>query len=124
MPNTGSGVPSPYRQGTKGYKLHGTENTLEIFNRKRADTFIFVTRPPAASGADIATSIALQKISQSVQRVSSPPFACCRILGLTRIFVSNVAESTVLPLLQLRYTSSQTEIEWRTKHSTCGSSST
>ena len=70
--------------------------------------------------ADIAGSIALQKISQTVQQVSSPPFACYHILGLTWIFVSNVAESTVL---QLRYMSSQTEMEWHTKHLTCSSSS-
>ncbi|KAI0685002.1 P-loop containing nucleoside triphosphate hydrolase protein [Cerioporus squamosus] len=44
------------------------DNVLQLFDKQRANSFIFMTRPPAASGADLVTSIALNKISQRVQK--------------------------------------------------------
>lgn len=63
------GAPTTYRRGTKGYKIHFGENIFEVFNRQRADTFVFATRPPPRTGADVVTSIALQKISDNIRRV-------------------------------------------------------
>ncbi|KAH8088982.1 RNA dependent RNA polymerase-domain-containing protein [Cristinia sonorae] len=59
---------STYKRGTKGYKLHCSDNALQLYNKQRGDTFIFMTRPPEKSGADIIASIALQKISDHVRR--------------------------------------------------------
>lgn len=42
---------------------------MQLFNRQRANSFVFVARPPVESGADIVTSVALQNISRSVQLV-------------------------------------------------------
>ena len=64
-----SGLMSTYWQGTGGYRLYCGENVLQLFDKQRANSFIFMTRPPAASGVDIVTSIALNKISQRVQQV-------------------------------------------------------
>ncbi|KAI0666961.1 RNA dependent RNA polymerase-domain-containing protein [Trametes maxima] len=63
-----SGLMSTYWQGTSGYKLYCGMNVMQLFNKQRADSFIFVTRPPPKSGVDIITSIALDKISQRVQQ--------------------------------------------------------
>ncbi|RPD58073.1 hypothetical protein L227DRAFT_485948, partial [Lentinus tigrinus ALCF2SS1-6] len=63
-----SGLMSTYWQGTRGYRLYCGENVLQLFDKKRANSFIFMTRPPAASGVDVVTSIALDKISQRVQQ--------------------------------------------------------
>ncbi|KAH9941433.1 RNA dependent RNA polymerase-domain-containing protein [Amylocystis lapponica] len=65
---TASGMMSTYRQGTKGYKLHCSENVMQLFNKQRGDSFVYVARPPPKSGVDIITSIALQKISSRVQQ--------------------------------------------------------
>ncbi|KAJ6450386.1 RNA-directed RNA polymerase [Mycena sanguinolenta] len=59
---------SGYRACTSGYRLHCSDTNLQLYNKGRADTFIFMTRPPAASGAELAVSIAVQKISARVQR--------------------------------------------------------
>jgi hypothetical protein len=69
MHHTSSTV-SNYKPCAKGYRLHCSDNNFQLYNKHRRDTFVFVTRPPPASGAEVATSIALQKISASVQRVS------------------------------------------------------
>ncbi|CAL1711823.1 unnamed protein product [Somion occarium] len=61
-------VSSTYKRSTKGYKLHCSDSRMELYNQQRGDTFIFITRPPPRSGADIITSIALQKISSHVMR--------------------------------------------------------
>ncbi|KAH9833398.1 RNA dependent RNA polymerase-domain-containing protein [Rhodofomes roseus] len=67
MPVT-SEMTSTYWRGTKGYKLHCSESMLQLYDNNRANTFIFVTRPPEKSGSDIVTSVALQKISGRVQK--------------------------------------------------------
>ncbi|KAJ8701086.1 hypothetical protein PTI98_004049 [Pleurotus ostreatus] len=59
---------STYRPCNPGYRLHCSDANLQLYNKHRGDTFIFMTKPPAASGAEIAVSIALQKISAPVQR--------------------------------------------------------
>lgn len=58
-----------YRRGTPGYKLYSGENIFQLFDKQRANSFVFMTRPPAKSGVDIITSIALQKISDHVRQV-------------------------------------------------------
>lgn len=68
MPHTSSTL-STYRPCTSGFRLHCSDTNFQLYNKQRADTFIFITRPPAASGADLAVSIALQKISTRVQQV-------------------------------------------------------
>jgi hypothetical protein len=70
MPQTSSTVIS-YKPCTKGYRLHCSETNFQLYDKQRGNTFVFITRPPATSGAEVATSIALQKISTSVQRVSN-----------------------------------------------------
>ncbi|KAI0712794.1 RNA dependent RNA polymerase-domain-containing protein [Cerioporus squamosus] len=67
MPKASS-LMSTYWQGTRGYRLYCGDNVLQLFDKQRANSFIFMTRPPAASGADLVTSIALNKISQRVQK--------------------------------------------------------
>lgn len=67
MPQTSS-VMSTYRQCTKGYRLHCSDGKLELYNKQRGDTFIYMNRPIATSGADVSVSIALQKISSRVQK--------------------------------------------------------
>jgi regulator of nonsense transcripts 1 len=65
-----SSLNSPnFRPCHKGYKLHIGDNNFQLYNRQIRDTFVFITRPAAASGADVVTSIALQKISSAVQKV-------------------------------------------------------
>ncbi|KAJ7472913.1 RNA-directed RNA polymerase [Mycena galericulata] len=59
---------SPYKPCTSGYRLHCSDTNFQLYDKNRANTFIFMTRPPVASGAELAVSIALQKISGSVQR--------------------------------------------------------
>ncbi|KAI0359481.1 RdRP-domain-containing protein [Trametes cingulata] len=63
-----SGLMSTYWQGHSGYRLYCGENVMQLFDKQRANSFIFVTRPPPKSGHDIVTSIALNKISQRVQK--------------------------------------------------------
>ncbi len=67
---TASDAMSNFRPCAKGYRLYFGDNNFQLYNLARANTFIFVTRPPEKSGAEIKTSIALDKISQRVQRVS------------------------------------------------------
>ena len=68
MPQS-SGMMSTYRPCTKGYKLHCSDGKFELYNKARQDTFIYINRPVAQSGAEVSTSIALQKISSRVQKV-------------------------------------------------------
>ena len=62
---------------------------MQLFDKQRQDSFIFLTRPPAASGTDIVTSIALDKISRRVQHVRNP-IPSTRLF-LTELVLSNVA---------------------------------
>ena len=68
MPQASS-MMSTYRPCTKGYRLHCSDGKLELYNKQRGDTFIYINRPVATSGAEVSTSIALQKISSRVQKV-------------------------------------------------------
>jgi hypothetical protein len=58
-----------YKPCTEGYRLHCGSGTFQLYNKNRSDTFVFINRPPAMSDAKVTTSIALQKISQRVQKV-------------------------------------------------------
>ncbi|KAJ7155081.1 RNA-directed RNA polymerase [Mycena filopes] len=59
---------SNYRPCTSGYRLHCSDTNFQLYDKNRGNTFIFMTRPPAASGAELTVSIAVQKISARVQR--------------------------------------------------------
>lgn len=65
----GSAMFSTYRPCTSGYRLYCGDSNLQLYDKTRGNSFVFLTRPPAASGAEIAASIALQKISARVQKV-------------------------------------------------------
>ncbi len=67
MPQT-SATEASLRPCTTGYRLHFSDVNLQLYNKHVADTFIFMTS--AWPGADVAASIALQKISKTVQQVS------------------------------------------------------
>jgi hypothetical protein len=60
---------STYQTCSNGYRLHCGDGILQLYEKHRANTFIFLTRPPLKSGAFVTASIALQKISSRVQRV-------------------------------------------------------
>ncbi|KDQ12185.1 hypothetical protein BOTBODRAFT_57023 [Botryobasidium botryosum FD-172 SS1] len=64
-----TGVMSHYRPTTAGYRLLCSDSLFQLFDRQRGNSFIFITRPPAASRIDIAISVALQKISGKVQQL-------------------------------------------------------
>ncbi|KAK0452148.1 AAA domain-containing protein [Desarmillaria tabescens] len=87
LPHT-SGNFSSYRPCTSGYRLYCSSTNLQLYNKHRADSFVFLTRPPKASGAEVAMSVALQKISnkvrQNVGRVHREP-----ITGIELHVVSN-----------------------------------
>ncbi|KAJ6607939.1 RNA-directed RNA polymerase [Mycena sp. CBHHK59/15] len=59
---------SSYRPCAMGYRLHCSETNFQLYDKTRGNTFIFMTRPPAASGSELAVSIAVQKISTGVQK--------------------------------------------------------
>ncbi|KAF4607757.1 hypothetical protein EYR40_000092 [Pleurotus pulmonarius] len=59
---------STYRPCQPGYRLHCSDGNLQLYRHNRAGTFIFMAKPPAASGAEIIVSIALDRISTPVQR--------------------------------------------------------
>lgn len=69
LPRTGSAL-AGYRPCTVGYRLHLSDVNFQLYNKHIGDTFIFINRPPRGSDAEVQTSIALQKISATVQRVS------------------------------------------------------
>ena len=62
---------STYHTCSIDYRLYIGDNVVQLFEKQKGNTFVFMNRPPAASGADVITSIALQKISASVQKVGS-----------------------------------------------------
>ena len=75
---------STYWQGTPGYRLYCGDNVMQLFDKQRQNSFVFMTRPPAASGADIVTSIALNKISHRVQQVRVfPPLVTISLIEKT-----------------------------------------
>lgn len=56
------------RPCTPGYRLHCNDNLFQLYNKHRGDTFVFVNRPSV--GGEVSISIAVQKISRTVQLVS------------------------------------------------------
>ena len=68
MPHTSSTL-SGLKPCSRGYRLHCGDTNFQLYNKTVADTFVFINRPPRQSTSEIATSIALQKISTTVQRV-------------------------------------------------------
>ena len=74
-----SGPMSTYRTCSTDYRLYVGDNLVQLFEKQRTNTFVFITRPPAASGADVITSIALQKISATVQKVGYFQWRSCAV---------------------------------------------
>ncbi|KAF8877847.1 RNA dependent RNA polymerase-domain-containing protein [Gymnopilus junonius] len=76
MPESGSTI-ATLRPCPEGYRLHCSDNRFQLYDRHIGNTFVYVNRPPAEHSADVATSIALQKISRTVQtqlgRVNKAP---------------------------------------------------
>lgn len=68
MRETATHLPT-YKSCVEGFRLYCGHGMMQLFNRQRNNTFIFVTRPPEKSQEEIVTSIALQQISGSVRRV-------------------------------------------------------
>ncbi|KAG5653862.1 hypothetical protein H0H81_009941 [Sphagnurus paluster] len=70
------------------YRLHISDSHFQLYKKHTGDTFIFINRPPRALGAEVAASIALQKISATVQRqigrIRSTP-----VVGIELHVVSN-----------------------------------
>jgi hypothetical protein len=69
LPQT-SATFSTYFPCTTGYRLHCSDVNLQLYDKHRGNTFVFITTPPKASGAEVVASIALQKFSARVQKVS------------------------------------------------------
>ncbi|KAF9226166.1 RNA-directed RNA polymerase [Gyrodon lividus] len=67
MPQASASM-SVYRPCTVGYRLHCSDGNLQLYNKSRGDTFVFIARPPRDTGYDVIASIALQKISSRVQQ--------------------------------------------------------
>lgn len=67
MPHTSSTL-SGLRPCTPGYRLHCSDTNFQLYNKHIGDTFVFINRPPRQSTSEVTTSIALQKISTTVQR--------------------------------------------------------
>ncbi|THU86805.1 RdRP-domain-containing protein, partial [Dendrothele bispora CBS 962.96] len=67
LPQT-SATFSTYFPCTTGYRLHCSDVNLQLYDKHRGNTFVFITTPPKASGAEVVASIALQKFSARVQR--------------------------------------------------------
>ena len=57
------------RPCTSGYRLHCSDYRLQLYNKFIRDTFIFINRSPSTLSSEVTTSIALQKISGTVQQV-------------------------------------------------------
>lgn len=91
MPHT-SDTLSTYRPCTRGYRLHLNDNGLQLYKEAktadpRSDTFIFVTRQTTGQTSQIVASVALQKISDRVQKV-------CFQLPVSTKFVVTKSEAT------------------------------
>lgn len=54
---------------TSGFQIFCGDGNIQLFNKLRANTFIHIRKPPVNSGEDYITSIALQQISSTVQKV-------------------------------------------------------
>ena len=93
MPSA-SGPMSTYRPCSTDYRIHVADNIFQLFEKLRSNSFVFMTRPPAASGSDVITSIALQKISVPVQRVGRSQLGLC--VAPYCFLVSNVDACIVL----------------------------
>jgi len=82
---------STFNRCTKGYRLHFSDGAFQLYNKHKGDTFVFISRPAAASGEEVATSIALQKISQRVQKVRCLVETFCGPFHLLRLTSANWA---------------------------------
>lgn len=68
MPQTASTL-ATLRPCTTGYRLHCSDYRLQLYNKQISDTFIFLNRSPSTLVSEVSASIALGKISGTVQKV-------------------------------------------------------
>ena len=64
---------SSYRPCVAGYKLHCDYSIFQLYNRRPADSFVYLQRRPKKNSTgewEVAASVALQKISDRVRKVS------------------------------------------------------
>ena len=88
-----SATQATLRPCTSGYRLNFSDVNLQSYNKHVGDTFIFMTS--AWPGTDIAVSIALQKISKTVQQASFilAPTKCCTYSIASKLGECNVLKS-------------------------------
>ncbi|KDR76562.1 hypothetical protein GALMADRAFT_450547 [Galerina marginata CBS 339.88] len=67
MPDTAS-TTATLRPCPEGYRLHCSDYRFQLYDRHIGNTFVYINRSPAELKADVATSVALQKFSKTVQR--------------------------------------------------------
>jgi hypothetical protein len=122
MPNTSSSA--TLRPCTPGYRLHCSDARFQLYNKHIGDTFVFIKRPPSISGFELTTSIALQKITATVQRVTMCFMLSARFLSDALIQNSNLVEFWARQSLQPNCMSCPTVIALHINCLICGSSST
>lgn len=61
---TGGSLAKPTKNG---YQLYASDGVFQLFERQRANTFIFLNFATEYSGKDVNASIALAKINESVR---------------------------------------------------------
>lgn len=75
-----------YPSTTYDFRLHCSSFRLQLYSKQMADTFTFVNQPMTAMGTEMSASVSLQKISNTVQRVSSMYY-----LQLDASFICHIA---------------------------------
>jgi hypothetical protein len=70
-------APPTFKYLSTGFRIYIGEGNMQIFNGQRANSFIHLRKPPTNSGEDFITSIALQQISQRVQKVRPCDWPVC-----------------------------------------------
>ena len=88
MPNTSSSA--TLRPCRAGYRLHCGDTRFQLYDKGIGNTFVFIQRAPSMSGFELMTSIALQKITATVQRVTmsfmlSGQFFLTRLICLIQV---------------------------------------
>lgn len=94
MPHTSSTL-AGLRPCTPGYRLHCSDTNFQLYNKHVRDTFVFINRPPRQSTSEIATSIALQKISTTVQRVRIDSTSYVHALTYTNQQIGRINKTAV-----------------------------
>ncbi|KAH9477348.1 putative RNA-dependent RNA polymerase 1 [Psilocybe cubensis] len=67
MPKTASNI-ATLRTCQTGYRLHCSDYRFQLYERSIGNTFVYINKSPAELQAQVSTSIALDKISRTVQK--------------------------------------------------------